>query len=174
MIARPGAAILSGLGVAHMPRDLKTEESLVAKIAGVGHEACLQGLFGWPGVTAFRAAFFSLGGDRHGQSKLRPRSCRVLPPCRDAMIPTGKTTAVPAATGPRRLSLERVPLSRPRYGNSLSETERTLKEALIDWLLDRPVIVPLLTTAALLVVLYRWLTVIDKRELEIRLRSDRS
>ena len=57
---------------------------------------------------------------------------------------------------------------------SFSETEWTLKEALIDWLLDLPVIVPLLTTAALLVVLYRWLTVIDKRELEIRLRSDRA
>ena len=48
----------------------------------------------------------------------------------------------------------------------------TLKEALIDWLLDVPAIVPLLMAAALLVMFYRWLAVIDKRELEIRLRSD--
>jgi len=47
MIARPGAAILSRLQVAHMARDLKTEESLVAKIASVGHEACFQGPFGF-------------------------------------------------------------------------------------------------------------------------------
>jgi hypothetical protein len=47
MITRPGATILSRLGVTHMARDLKTEGSLVAKIAGVGHEACLQGLFGF-------------------------------------------------------------------------------------------------------------------------------
>ena len=55
---------------------------------------------------------------------------------------------------------------------SFSETEWTLKEALIDWLLDVPAIVPLLMAAALLVIFYRWLSVIDKRELEIRLRSD--
>jgi hypothetical protein len=57
---------------------------------------------------------------------------------------------------------------------SFSETEWTLKEALIDWLLDLPVIGPLLTTAALLVILYRWLTAIDMRALEIRLCGDRA
>jgi hypothetical protein len=57
---------------------------------------------------------------------------------------------------------------------SFNETAWTLKEALVDWLLDVPAIVPLLTAAALLVIFYRWLTVIDKRELEVRLRSDRA
>jgi hypothetical protein len=55
---------------------------------------------------------------------------------------------------------------------SFSETEWTPRESLIDWLLDLPAIVPLLMAAALLVLLYRRLTVIDKRELEIRLRCD--
>jgi hypothetical protein len=35
-----------------------------------------------PGATAFRQAFFSLGVDKHGRSKPRLQSCRVLPPCR--------------------------------------------------------------------------------------------
>jgi hypothetical protein len=43
-------------------------------------------------------------------------------------------------------------------------TEWTLKEALIDWLLDVPAIVSLLVALALLVIFYRWLAVIDKRE----------
>jgi hypothetical protein len=45
-----------------------------------------------------------------------------------------------------------------------SETEWTLKETLIDWLLGLPVIAPLLIVAALLVVFYRWLVAIEKRE----------
>jgi hypothetical protein len=52
------------------------------------------------------------------------------------------------------------------------ETDWTLKEAVIDWLLAVPAIVPLLVALALLVIFYRWLAVIDKRELEIRPHSD--